>query len=363
MDYNVTYRKKDKTLQCIISYKDENGKWKQKSKQGFKAQKDAKIWINKTVEELEEQIELNSAIDPGLKDITFKKLMDKYIAHKKVHRENGTIHTIETARKKFNHLNDMKVIDITKADTQYCIDLMVKEGLAHSTLKGYIARIKTAFSYAINDIEIIKDNPLRNITIPENKIANTKIKALTKNQLNGLLNKILNPTYKLISILAGTCGLRIGEIIGLNWDNIDFVNSTITINGQWKVTDGWKHSMGSVKRQNSNRVVPVPAKTMKELKLYKKLYPIHTTKRIFYTRTNTSGVGHNLSDLYEKLGYDITVHDLRHTYATLLLSDNSIDYKTVAKLLGHDVQETIKTYSHVNDDMMERATNTIKNIF
>ncbi|WML35385.1 Arm DNA-binding domain-containing protein [Clostridium sp. OS1-26] len=39
MDYNITWRKKDKGWQCIISYKDSTGKWKQKSKQGFKTQK------------------------------------------------------------------------------------------------------------------------------------------------------------------------------------------------------------------------------------------------------------------------------------------------------------------------------------
>lgn len=53
IDYNVTYRKKNKGIQCIISYKDTNGKWKQKSKQGFKAQKDANPYIKKTVAELE----------------------------------------------------------------------------------------------------------------------------------------------------------------------------------------------------------------------------------------------------------------------------------------------------------------------
>jgi len=42
MDYNITYRQKDKGWQFIISYKDNNGKWKQRSKQGFKTKKDAK---------------------------------------------------------------------------------------------------------------------------------------------------------------------------------------------------------------------------------------------------------------------------------------------------------------------------------
>ncbi|MCS4455170.1 tyrosine-type recombinase/integrase [Clostridium botulinum] len=47
------------------------------------------------------------------------------------------------------------------------------------------------------------------------------------------------------------------------------------------------------------------------------------------------------------------MHELRHTYATKLIS-NGVDFKTVAQLLGHTVEQTMKTYSHVNDDMMKK---------
>lgn len=361
LDYNVTYRKKDKSIQCIISYKDENGKWKQKSKQGFKAQKDAKPWISKTLEELEGKIELATRIDPLLIDITFKELMNKFIAHKELHREYSTVITIKTAHNKFTHLDDMKVIEISKADIQYCVDLMVKEGLAVNTIKINISRIKTAFNYAIEGLEIIEKNPVNKITVPEDK-SQQKIKALTNAQLDNLFNNIEEPIFKLISMLAGTCGLRIGEIMGLTWDDIDFKKSTLAVNKQWKITKEWEYGMGDVKRNKSNRTVPIPKKTLNELKFYKKLYPIHTSKRIFYHRINNGSVGTDLSKIYKKLGYDITIHDLRHTYATHLIA-NGLDFKTVAQLMGHDVQETIKTYSHVTDDMIKKATNVIKKIF
>lgn len=361
MDYNVTYRKKDKSIQCIISYKDENGKWKQKSKQGFKTQKEYKPWIDNTIGELEDKIKLYKKIDPSLKDLTFKELMNKFIKHKELHREYSTVITIKTAHNKFTHLDDMKVIDISKADTQHCVDLMVKEGLAVNTIKINISRIKTAFNYAIEDIEIIEKNPCDKITIPDKK-NKQKIKALTKAQLNDLFNKTKEPMFKLMSMLAGTCGLRIGEIMGLTWDDIDLKNSTLTVNKQWKIIKEWEYGMGDVKRKKSNRTVPIPEITLNEIKTYKKLYPIHTSKRIFYSRINNSNVGISLSNVYKKLGYDVTIHDLRHTYATHLIA-NGLDFKTVAQLMGHDVQETIKTYSHVTDDMIEKATSVIEKIF
>lgn len=362
MDYNVTYRKKDKGIQCIISYKDENEKWKQRSKQGFKTQKESKSWIDKVVGELKKQIELNEKIDPTLIDLTFKGLMDKFITHKELHREHSTVLTIKIAHNKFTHLNDMIVADISKADAQYCVDLMVKEELAISTIKANISRIRTAFNYAIEDIEIIEKNPLDKVTVPQDKKGEQKIKALTKTQLDNLFNRVEDPIFKVISMIAGTCGLRIGEIMGLTWEDVDFKSSTLRINKQWKLIKDWKYGMGDVKRKNSNRTVPIPEKTLNELKVYKKIYPIHTTKRIFYSRINNGSVGTDLSKIYRKLGYDITVHDLRHTYATHLLA-NGLDFKTVAQLMGHDVQETIKTYSHVTDDMIKKATSVIEKIF
>ena len=62
---------------------------------------------------------------------------------------------------------------------------------------------------------------------------------------------------------------------------------------------------------------------------------------------------------YFKLyGYNISIHELRHTYATMLIS-KGLDFKTVAKLMGHEVEQTLKTYSHVTDDMMKKAKDII----
>lgn len=360
MDYNVTYRTKDKGIQCIISYKDENGKWRQKSKQGFKTQKESKPWIKKIVEELEEEINLKKVLDPTLNGITFGELMEKYISHKELHREYGSVKLIQYAWRKFETLNDMPVTDITKAHTQDCVDMMVKEGLAHNTLTNYIALVKAAFYYAM-DKKLINENPLHKMTIPEDK-EEPKGKALNKWELDDLLNKIENPLFKLVSMIAGTCGLRLGEILGLTWDDVNFKTAKLTINKQWKKLEDGKNGIGPVKRKNSNRVVPIPKETLDALKVYKENSPVHVSKRIFYTRTSRNNLTQELGDLYKKLGYDVTPHDLRHTYGTLLVAQG-LDFKTVAELLGHDVETTIKTYSHVTDEMREKAANVIENIF
>ena len=204
MDYNVTYRKKDKSIQAIISYKDENGKWRQKSKQGFKAQKDAKPWIKETVEALEEQIKLDTKIDPLLRNMTFGELMKMFVSHLEVHREYGTVERTEQAWKKFESLDDIPVVDITKIHTQNIVDIMVKKGLSHNTLKNYISRIFVAFNYAIEK-EIIYKNPLSKITIPEDK-KSEEVKTLTKLELENLLVEMPNDKYYIGALLASNVG-------------------------------------------------------------------------------------------------------------------------------------------------------------
>jgi len=116
---------------------------------------------------------------------------------------------------------------------------------------------------------------------------------------------------------------------------------------------------GSLKSKNSKRIVPIPPKTLSELKAYKKISATDINNRIIILNKNTY-IG-TYSPKLKKL-FGITIHELRHTYATLLIS-NGIDFKTAAKLLGDDVKQIIKTYSHVTDDMLKNATNKIAKIF
>lgn len=161
--------------------------------------------------------------------------------------------------------------------------------------------------------------------------------------------------------LAGMCGLRFGEILGLKWNKIDFANNTIKIDLQWKNLSNNTVGFGELKSQNSYRTVPLPPYVRKTLLEWKSLNPIDISNRvIIYNSCN--GLHTLLSNYIRKLGYDLSLHELRHTYATNLIA-KGIDFKTVAKLMGHDIEETMKIYSHVTDDMMDNATNLINSMF
>lgn len=213
MDYNVTYRKKDKGIQVIISYKDNNGKWKQKSKQGFKIQKDAKPFINQTLKELKEQLESeNNAINDDYNSITFKNVANAFIEHSKLYREYNTIKGYKIAIKKCELINNIEIINIKKADIIKCVDEMVRNNLKAVSIESYLRKIKQVFIYYKENY-----NPKFKIdfkiNLPKDKISKEK-KALTKTELNNLLkNEKLNKSkFYIAAYIAGKCGLRSGEI-------------------------------------------------------------------------------------------------------------------------------------------------------
>jgi integrase len=364
MQYNISYRKKDNSWQYIISYKDNNGKWHQKSKQGFKATdkkrvpqevKDAAI---DAVEQLKETIKNN--ISTEYDKITFKEFTDLFIKHIKLYKEQNTILLYENTLKHFTPLNDVKLVDINSLNIQECVDEMIKKKLKYSTINTYMARIKVIFKAAIDPYKIITKSPLNNINIKIDKKPSTK-KALTRAEFEKLISSTRNPKYKIMFILAGACGMRLGEILGLTWDRIDLKKGSIRIDRQWKNIGPRKTGFGELKSKNSYRTIPISKKTKKYLQGFKNSYPINIDNRIIAYK-EIQGLSSLLKNYLKKMGFDISIHELRHTYATLLIADGT-DWLTTAKLLGHDVEQTMHTYSHVTQDMMDKAKNIIDNIF
>lgn len=169
----------------------------------------------------------------------------------------------EYSLKKFKILNDMLLKDISNLDIQKCTDIMIKDGLSKQTIKNYLSMLKAMFNSAINQFNIITSNPVNNIKLPEDKGLKEK-KALTQAQFQHSLDNrgLLN----LITLLAGSCGLRIGEILGLKWSDIDEINLTISIKRHLKrVGDKNKHGIGSLKTKNSYRTTPLSDNVYKEL--------------------------------------------------------------------------------------------------
>ncbi|WP_317411735.1 tyrosine-type recombinase/integrase [Clostridium baratii] len=367
MDYNITYREKNNGIQVIVSYKDDLGKWKQKSKQGFpntrEGKKKAKLAADTLLQEIKNNLE--NKINLDYCEITFKQFTNMYIEHIKLYRSLKTVIVYQSTIKAFKDLDNLKLKDINTFNIQKCIDKLTKKGLRETTIKDYITKLSTIFNTAINNYNIIAKSPVKNLNIKESKKKFEK-KALTDKEFDELVRTFENSkyvNYVPVIIIAGTCGLRIGEIMGLTWEDVDFKSAVLTVNKQWKVVSltPKRYGFDELKSKNSYRSVPIPPKTIAYLENLKQTQPANPLNRIIKSQSNDAVISF-LNKKFKALGFNISIHELRHTYATKLIA-NGIDFKTAANLLGHTVEQTMKTYSHVTNDMLNRASNIINNIF
>jgi integrase len=234
---------------------------------------------------------------------------------------------------------------------------MIDKGLNISTIKNYYNNIRHIFDSAITQYRIININPTVGVNIPKYKKTVGK-KVLSLEEYNALLLDFTSSRFYIVLLLAGSCGLRLGEIAGVTRDNIDKKNKTLKIEKQWKKLKDGTMGFSYLKTNNSNRMIPLSDELIKKLDLYMIENKVDSTNRLI-----VRSICNYSSELNKELKkYNTTIHKLRHTYATTLIS-NGIDFKTAAKILGHDVIQTMKTYSHVNDRMMENAANKINDIF
>lgn len=359
MEYSISYRKKNKGIQAVISYKGNDGKWHQKNKQGFKTQKESKPWINKTVKELEKSLlNKDKIIDATYDEIIFKEVFKLFMDHARLHRTQNTLETYEIAFRKFYKLHNSKVSKIKKIHIQSCIDEFIEQGLKTSSIKTYIKKIKQVFLF-------YKDNYDNSYKLPTDKImypadTTSDKKALSLNEVETLLLdfKENHPQYYPFVLLCVTCGLRRGEALGVTYSDIHKKDGVVVINKQWKKLKDGSWGFGETKNRK-HREVPISSKIIKELEFIKK-----NTEVIDINNRITTHSGVFISQYVNKYlkPYGITIHELRHTYITNLVA-SGVDFRTVADLVGDTVRMIYDTYSHVNNDMLKKATKIIENIF
>ena len=248
---------------------------------------------------------------------------------------------------------DLDVTRITRGQIKEFLFRKINEGKAKSTVNHYRAVISGVLNQAV-DAGAIPANPAHRLgRIGKKEDGNNEIYPLTREEVIKLLNTVqvdkeVSIHYPLFLLLART-GLRIGEAIALQWNDIDFNGRFIKIERTFS-----KGRIGSPKNGKS-RIVDMSQQlkdALFELKESRKVIPIDDDDSLVFT----NGKGKLIdSDGWRRRVFkkalkrarirDIRIHDMRHTHATLRLSkgDNIVD---VANQLGDDVTVVLKVYSH-----------------
>lgn len=353
MQYRFTARKKDNGWQLLFRYKDSNGKWKQKTKQGYSKKSDA------LAEEEKDQLlklVINMGTDPECPDMTLKELYTLFKQNKKKELTYNTLKNYELTLSRLSSIADRKVTEITTQDLIQVFNSL--SGLSPSSLNLSIAKIKVLFKYAKNVYNLIKIDPSENLHYAKEH-RKKAVKSLSQGELNTLMTSMQDERMDIyvMCAIAGYAGLRFGEIAGLTASDIDMKGKILHVNKQYGLVSKNIYTFKPVKSNNGYRDVPIPPILLSILSEYLAVIEPSSDGRLFTIKESSYVNGR-----IKKYRTDCSIHQLRHTYATLLLA-NGVDVKTVAALLGDTVNTVIKTYIHYNDDMRKRAADKVADIF
>lgn len=238
----------------------------------------------------------------------------------------------------------------------------IQKKLNHGLSAKYLADIVTVFKSAARYASRLHGyrNPLDSVVLP--KVEKTETELLDSRQQKKLC-KYLNANMNLTALcvmLSLYTGLRVGEICGLMWHDIDFEKSILTVNRtvqRIRSEHGTILHIGSPKSRTSKRSIPIPAFLMQLLRKYRgqgDVYVLSGTTIVTEPRT----LQRRFQSILKKADLPSQhYHCLRHMFATNCLQ-LGFDIKTLAELLGHSSpQTTLNRYLHTS---MERKIECMK---
>lgn len=285
---------------------------------------------------------------------------------------------------KDTQLGRLKLKDLRATHLQkYYNDLIDKDKKPTSTIKGLNTRLKPCLAEAEKQ-GYIQKNYCKLVTLPKDNTTR-EIKVLTPEQQKSFIAALVAHELEMLFLTALGTGLRLGEILGLKWSDIDFNTGTLTVNRTLqRVTEIDRNGNRKSKvieqvpkTKNSIRTIPIPNNILTKLKDHKiqqsknKLQLGELYSNNDYVFCDNLGYpiddkrpNRNLKSLLTKLNIEpLKFHGLRHTYATRLF-EAGVPPKTVQVLMGHyDISITLDIYTHVMENTKLEAVDKLNEIF
>lgn len=241
--------------------------------------------------------------------------------------------------------------------------------LSKSTIEGLKGVINRALKYAC------KKKYLNNLQLADVKIKKKKyekVEALTKEEQTKIEKHILNrkEVYRYGFIICLYTGVRIGELLSLKWEDIDFKHKIIKINSTtYRTYNGEKSVIieDEPKTESSKREIPLVnmiVSLLKELKEFQNNSSKYVISRKIGKKIETRAYEESFTRLLKKLNIrHYKFHCLRHTFATRCL-EAGVDIKTLSEIMGHSSPTvTLSIYVHTDYNLKKNALNKITKKF
>lgn len=249
------------------------------------------------------------------------------------------------------------------------------KSLSARYLRHHYGVLKNIFNYAKKN-EMIAKNPMEYVDAPV--IPKKTVDALTLEQAKVFFEKLSECPldFQTLLQLLVTTGLRRGEAIGIKWKDIDEKNGLLRIERSVVHMTQTGTVVSTPKTASSIRSIPLIPGTLHLLQQLRKQkrqeYPntimseafVFHSKKDLFAPCSSSAVTQRVKRFMKRNALpDLSPHDLRHSFATLLLSQGA-DIKSVQEILGHtNASTTLNFYVKADMDQMRAATNKLATAF
>jgi len=288
---------------------------------------------------LVEKVEKSTKLEPL--HLKFKSDLDKFKKWMLLKRysDNSIKTYVSMIEAFFRFHSDKEIESITKDDVEsFNTNYILKNNYSFTFQNQLVNAIKLFYSYTNNSfLDLDKlDRPKKEKRLPE---------VLSIDEVKSILFSVKNMKHKTLLSLLYSCGLRIGEAISLKVTSIDFSRKLLHV----------KSGKG-----RKDRYIPISPTMIvlfeKYLYQYKpKLYVFEGRSSPQYSAVSARQVLKRILR-YTDITKHVTLHTLRHSYATHLL-ENGTDIRFIQELLGHNDPKTTMIYTHVSTTSLEKIKN------
>jgi integrase len=252
----------------------------------------------------------------------------------------------------YPRLGDRRMDSVRRSDIQGFVKVL-SDKLAAGTVRNIYDVTARLFSSAVDD-KVISSSPCRRIVLP--KVDDAEVQPPTVEDVLRLANAVPARYRALVVFLAGS-GLRIGEALGLEVSDIDFLRRTVRVERQ-RLQDG---RLAPPKTPKSVRTVPLAQVVVDELAAH--VADVGNTGALFTAEDGSPLLYWRWKAVWgnalKKASLDFTTHDLRHLTASALISGGA-SVKQVQTVLGHSSAViTLRTYAHMWPGDDDRARSVI----
>ena len=334
----------------------------------FKKLQECRKWIAEETYKNE-----HSKLSAGA-DILMDEWFNEWISYKEKIVKPGT--TI-VYRNRYNlnikdEVGNIPLSEIKYKNYENILSNMIESGYAKATINHVRYVFTDLINYAIEQ-DVIAVSPLKKTSLKDLGKQKKKSVALTLDEQRIFLKAAKNTKYFDEFHFILLTGLRVSELRGLQWENVDFKNKKIHIERITQRLKG-KWVFGTPKTTSGERIIPLTDEALKILKARKKKnkklknIPEEFKQTVFLNKNGKPTDNNTFNAVINEICKEnhipkITMHSLRHTFATRCI-ESGMTPKTLQIILGHsNVTITMNLYVHVNEETKEREMANMEKYF